>query len=239
MEIDIFPIASTKGVHRYIGTALLGLVIITFIIGAYKVAQQLIGEDNELFRLLATIPLFIGGYAVLILLLHCAKQCFYAYFKRSRKELNYRVDRESMDNYIVQHLEKIQKKLDQTQMKEVPRSCVDPSVHVSQEEHSEDKTSDDYLRPSIMPELEQTLKMAQHNLAPFIQQLHIDRIQLTEAKTKHDKEKLERILRYTRLVLLPHGFSDEELYQIEESVKLLVQCNGIENGVSSRLRRTN
>lgn len=237
MEIDIFPIPSTKGVHRYIGTALLGLVIITFIIGAYKVAKQLIGEDNELLCLLVTIPLFIGGYAVLILLLHCAKQCLYAYFKRSRKELNYRVDRESMDNYIVQHLEEIQKKLDQTQIKEAPQCNVASSVHVSQEEHSEDKTSDDYLRPSIMPELEQTLKIAQRDLAPFIQQLHIDRLQLTEAKTKHDKEKLERILRYTRLVLLPHGFSDEELYQIEESVKLLVQCNGIVNGVSVKIEK--
>lgn len=48
MEIDIFSLPSTKGVHRYIGTALLGLVIITYVIGAYKVVQQLIGEDKEL-----------------------------------------------------------------------------------------------------------------------------------------------------------------------------------------------
>lgn len=70
-----------------------------------------------------------------------------------------------------------------------------------------------------------------------MQQLHIDRIQLTEAKTIHDKEKLESVLRYTRLVLLPHGFSDEELYQIEEAVKLLVQCNGIVNGVSVKIEK--
>lgn len=237
MEIDIFPIASTRGVHRYIGPAFLGLLIMTFIIGAYKLAQQLIGEDNELLCLLVTIPIFIGGYAVFILFLHCIKKGLYAYFLRNRKELNNRVDRESMDKYIVKHLEDIQKKLDQARTREIPQSNVAPSVHVSQEEQSEDKTSDDDLQPSIMPELELELKRAQRNLAPFMQQLHIDRIQLTEAKAKHDKEKLESVLRYARLVLLPHGFSDEELYQIEEAIKLLVQCNGIVNGVSVKIEK--
>ena len=44
MEIDIFPLPSTKGVHRYIGVAFLGLIIITYIVGAYKLAQQLINR---------------------------------------------------------------------------------------------------------------------------------------------------------------------------------------------------
>ena len=105
--------------------------------GAYKLAQYLIGEDGELLCLLAAIPLFIGSYAILILLLHGIKQCIYAYFKRNIKELNNRVERENMDNYIVKHLEEIQK-------------------------------------------------------------------------------KLENVLRYTRLVLLLHGFSDEDLYQIAD-----------------------
>lgn len=237
MEIDIFPLPSTKGVHRYIGMAFLGLIIITYIVGAYKVAQQLIGEDKELLCFLAVIPIFIGGYAVFVLLIHGIKQCLYAYFKSNRKELNNRADQENMDNYIVQHLEEIQKVLDKAQTKEVPQSDATPSVHASQEEHSEDKPSDDDLQPSIMPELEQALKAAQRNLAPFMQQLHIDRIQLTEAKEKHDREKLKNILRYTRLVLLPYGFSDEELYQIEEAVKLLVQFNGIVNGVSVKIEK--
>ena len=93
------------------------------------------------------------------------------------------------------------------------------------------------MQPSIIPELEQAVKTAQCNLGLFMQQLHIDRIQLMETKTKHDKEKLENVLRYTRLVLLPHGFSDEELYQIEEAVKLLVQCNGVVNGVSVKIEK--
>jgi len=63
MEIDIFPVPSAKGVHRYIGTSFLGLIIITYIVGAYKIAQQLIGEDKELLCFLFTIPIFIGGYA--------------------------------------------------------------------------------------------------------------------------------------------------------------------------------
>lgn len=88
-----------------------------------------------------------------------------------------------------------------------------------------------------MPQLEDALKSAQRDLALFMQQLHIDRIQLTEAKEKHDKENLESILRYTRLVFLPHGFSDEELYQTEEAVKLLVQCNGIVNCVSVKIAK--
>ncbi|MBO7069262.1 MAG: hypothetical protein J6W52_11420 [Bacteroidaceae bacterium] len=81
MEINIFPLPSTKGVHRYIGTSFLGLFIITYIVCAYKVAQQLIGEDKELLCFLAAKPMFIGGYAVLILLLHGTKQCLYANFE--------------------------------------------------------------------------------------------------------------------------------------------------------------
>lgn len=237
MEIDIFPLPSTKGVHSYIGIAFLGLIIITYIVGAYKIAQQLVGADKELLCFLVTIPIFIGGYAVLILLLHGIKQCLYAYFKNNRKELNNRVDRENLDNYIVQHLEDIQKKLDRPQATPTPQFDVAASCQVSKQESSEDKPSDNDLKPSIMPELEQAVKSAQRNLAPFMQQLQIDRIQLTEAKAKHDKEKLENVLRYTRLVLLPHDFSDEELYQIEEAIKLLVQCNGIVNGVSVKIEK--
>ena len=104
MEIDIFPLPSTKGVNRYIATAFLGLIIITYIVGAYKIAQQLVGADKELLCFLVTIPIFIGGYAVLVLLLHGIKQCLYAYFKHNRKEFSNRIDRENLDNYIVQHL---------------------------------------------------------------------------------------------------------------------------------------
>lgn len=234
MEIDIFPLPSTKGVHRYIGTTFLGLIIITYIVGAYMLAQKLIGEGKELLCLLAAIPIFIGGYAVFILLLHGIKQCLYTYFLSNRKELNNRADQENIDAFIIKHLEDIQKKLDRELEVEMPQSNV-----VSQPAQLEQQVSEvpDDLQPKIMPELEEALKSAQRDLAPFMQQLYIDRIQLTEAKEKHDKEKLESVLRYTRLVFLPHSFTDEELYQIEEAVKLLVQCNGIVNCVSVKIAK--
>lgn len=74
-------------------------------------------------------------------------------------------------------------------------------------------------------------------MVSFIQQLHIDRTQMAEAKEKQEKDKLDKILRYTRLVFLPHGFSDEELFQIEEAVKLLLQYNGIVNCVSVKTEK--
>ena len=220
MEIDIFPVPSAKGVHRYIGTSFLGLIIITYIVGAYKIAQQLIGEDKELLCFLVTIPIFIGGYAVFVLLLHGIKQCLYAYFKSNRKELNNRADQENMDACIIKHLEDIQKKLETKPAVETPQNKVVPEP-VQQ----------------IISELKETLKNAQRDLAPFIQQLHIDRTQMAEAKEKQEKDKLDKILRYTRLVFLPHGFSDEELFQIEEAVKLLVQYNGIVNCVSVKIEK--
>ena len=234
MEIDIFPVPSSKGVHRYIGTSFLGLIIITYIVGAYKIAQQLIGEDKELLCFLVTIPMFIGGYAVFVLLLHGIKQCLYAYFKSNRKELNNRADQENMDACIIKHLEDIQKKLETKPAVETPQSKVVPEP-VQQEPKVSEASND--LKPQIISELEETLKNAQRDLAPFIQQLHIDRTQMAEAKEKQEKDKLDKILRYTRLVFLPHGFSDEELFQIEEAVKLLVQYNGIVNCVSVKIEK--
>lgn len=201
MEIDIFPVPSAKGVHRYIGTSFLGLIIIAYIVGAYKIAQQLIGEDNELLCFLVTIPIFIGGYAVFVLLLHGIKQCLYAYFKSNRKELNNRADQENMDACIIKHLEDIQK-LGKNPAEETPQCDVVPQP-VQQEPKTSEVVND--LKPQIISELEETLKNAQRDLAPFIQQLHIDRTQMAEAKEKQEKDKLDKILRYTRLVFLPHG----------------------------------
>lgn len=232
MEIDFFPMLSTKGIHRYIGMSFLGLIIITYVVSAYMIAQRLIGEDNVLLCFLATIPIFIGEYAVFVLLIHGIKQCLYTYFKSNRRELNNQADRENMDSFILKHLEDIQKKLNKAQIISNPQYNVAPPAHTSPKEHSEDNTCKDDLQSSIMPKLDQALKTAQSNLAPFMKQLHIDRIQLAEAKTKKDNEKLEKVLRYTRLVLLPHGFSDEELYQIEEAVKLLIEYEGVVNCVA-------
>ena len=48
-----------------------------------------------------------------------------------------------------------------------------------------------------------------------------------EIKAAREARKLEAILKYTRYTLMPHGFTDEELYQIEEAVKLLLELNGV------------
>ncbi|WP_238988068.1 hypothetical protein [Prevotella koreensis] len=197
----------------------------------------MIGEGKELLCFLVTIPIFIEGYAVLVLLLHAIKQCLYAYFKSNRKELNNRADRENMDACIIKHLEDIQKKLETKPVMEIPQRNVipQPVQHVQQEPQVSKVAND--LKPKILPELEETLKNAQRDLAPFIQQLYIGRIQLTETKEKQEKDKLDKILRYTRLIFLPHGFSDEELFQIEEAVKLLVQYNSIVNCVSVKIEK--
>lgn len=192
MEIDFFPMPSTKGIHRYIGMSFLGLIIITYVVSAYMIAQKLIGEDNVLLCFLATIPIFIGEYAVFVLLLHGIKQCLYAYFKSNRRELNNQADRENMDSFIVKHLEDIQKKLNKAQIISNPQYNVAPPVHTSPQEHSEEYTCKDGLQPSIMPKLDQALKMAQSNLAPFIKQLHIDRIQLEKRKQGKTMRNLKK-----------------------------------------------
>ena len=134
--------------------------------------------------------------------------------------MNNRADQENMDACIIKHLEDIQKKLETKPAVETPQCDVVPQP-VQQEPKVSEASKD--LKPQIISELEETLKNAQRDLAPFIQQLHIDRTQMAEAKEKQEKDKLDKILRYTRLVFLPHGFSDEELFQIEEAVKLLAQ----------------
>lgn len=234
MEIDIFPIPRKEGIHAYIGKALLGTVILIYLLGAFMLAQQLFGADKQLLCFLATIPIFIGEYATLILLLHFIKVFIYAYFKRNMKELNNKAGQENMENFIVQHLKDIQKKLDQGQVVVYAQRKATRPV---QQKPQKSEAEDDKSQPGIMPKVQEAVKHAQHGLAPFMEQLQIDRIQLTEAKDKREKEKLEKILRYTRLVLLPHGFSDEEMYQIEEAIKLLVQCNGIVNCVSVKIEK--
>ena len=71
------------------------------------------------------------------------------------------------------------------------------------------------------------IQKAHDELEVFINQVQIDRKQMNEAKVAREARKLEAILKYTRYTLMPHGFTDEELYQIEEAVKLLVELNGV------------
>ena len=131
------------------------------------------------------------GYAVFVLSLHGIKQCLYAYFKSNRKELNNRADQENMDACIIKHLEDIQKKLETKPALEAPQCGVVPQP-IQQKPQTSEVAND--LKPQSMSELEETLKNAQRDLAPFIQQLHIDRTQMAEAKEKQEKDKLEKSL---------------------------------------------
>ena len=103
MEIDIFPLPHSKeGVGRNFDKAFLGLIILIYVIAAYKITQQVIGtsKEDELLRVLLIIPVFIGLYALLVILLNIIKACIYAFFKTRRKEWNSKAEREEMDSYI-------------------------------------------------------------------------------------------------------------------------------------------
>ena len=113
MEIDIFPIPHRKeGIARNFEKAFLGILIITYIIAAFNPAQCVVGNDTgkELVRFLLTIPIFVGYYALFVLVCHSIKKGLYAFFKSHRKEWNSIADREEMEEHIAQKLGHIQKK---------------------------------------------------------------------------------------------------------------------------------
>ena len=64
MEIDIFPIPPKKGLGQSISKILLYGLILLYIIAGYKTAIQLISEEDELLRVFATIPFFVGYYTI-------------------------------------------------------------------------------------------------------------------------------------------------------------------------------
>ena len=114
MEIDIFPIPHRKeGIARNLDKGFLGILIITYIIAAFKTAQCIVGNDaeKELVCFLLTIPIFIGYYAMFVLVCHCIKKGLYVFFKSHRKEWNNIADREEMEEHITQNLGQIQKKV--------------------------------------------------------------------------------------------------------------------------------
>ena len=76
MEIDIFPIPHRKeGIARNFDKGFLGILIITYIIAAFKTAQWIVGNDagKEFVCFLLTIPIFVGYYALFVLVCHGIK----------------------------------------------------------------------------------------------------------------------------------------------------------------------
>ena len=70
MEIDIFPIPHRKdGIARNFDKVFLGILIITYIIAAFKTAQCIVGNDaeKEFVCFLLAIPIFVGYYALFVL----------------------------------------------------------------------------------------------------------------------------------------------------------------------------
>jgi len=107
MEIDIFPTPHQKeGIARNFDKGFLGILIITYIIAAFKTAQCIVGNDagKEFECFLLTIPIFVGYYALFVLVCHGIKTGLYAYFKSHRKEWNSIADREEMEEHIAQNL---------------------------------------------------------------------------------------------------------------------------------------
>ena len=90
----------------------LAFFIITYIIAAFKTAQCIVGNDaeKEFVCFLLAIPIFVGYYALFVLVCHGIKTGLYAYFKSHRKEWNSIADREEMEEHIAQNLGHIQKK---------------------------------------------------------------------------------------------------------------------------------
>ena len=113
MEIDIFPIPHRKdGIARNFDKVFLGILIITYIIAAFKTAQCIVGNDaeKEFVCFLLAFPIFVGYYALFVVVCHGIKTGLYAYFKSHRKEWNSIADREEMEEHIAQNLGHIQKK---------------------------------------------------------------------------------------------------------------------------------
>ncbi len=235
MEIDIFPLPHRKeGVARNFDKGFLGILIITYVIAAYKTAQWIVGDDteNELVCFLLTIPIFVGYYALFVLFLHGIKTGIYAFFKSHRKEWNANADREEMEEHIAQNLDHIQKKAQERDATINRQKSTTSNVADTQKtEHNVEPQSSGEV--PVTPEalaklqLKRDIQKAHDELEVFINQMQIDRKQMNEAKVARETKKLEVILKYTRYTLMPHGFTDEELYQIEEAVKLLVELNGV------------
>ena len=231
MEIDIFPLPHRKeGMARNFDKGFLGILIITYVVAAFKTAQCIVGNDaeKEFVRFLFTIPIFIGYYVLFVLVCHCLKTGLYSYFKSHRKDWNNRADREDMEEHIAQNLGQIQKKVQEksatvNNQKKATLAVVDDSnvESLSLEEVS--------VTPEALAKLQlkRDIQKAHDEMEVFINQEQIDRKQMNEAKIAREAKKLEAILKYTRYTLMPHGFTDEELYQIEEAVKLLVELNGV------------
>ena len=197
MEIDIFPISHRKdGMARNFDKVFLGILIISYIIAAFKTAQWIVGNDaeKECVCFLLTIPIFVGYYALLVLVCHGIKTGLYAYFKSHRKEWNSIANREEMEEHIAQNLGQIQKKVQEkiatiTNTKNASPAVVDArNTDCDVESQSPEEVS---VTPEALAKLQlkRDIQKAHDELEVFINQVQIDRKQMNEAKVAREARK--------------------------------------------------
>lgn len=198
MEIDIFPLPHRNdGMARNFDKGFLGILIITYIIAAFKTAQYIVGHDGEkeFVCFLLTIPIFIGYYALFVLVCHGIKTGLYAYFKSHRKEWNSIADREEMEEHIAQNLGHIQKKAQEktatitNTMNAAPIADETPKRESNVESHSPKEVS---VTPEALAkmQLKRDIQKAHDELEVFINQVQIDRKQMTEAKANREASQM-------------------------------------------------
>lgn len=183
MEIYIFPISHRKeGIARNFDKAFLGILIITYIIAVFKTAQCIVGNDagKEFVCFLLTIPIFVGYYALFVLVCHGIKTGLYAYFKSHRKEWNSIADREEMEEHIAQNLGHIQKKVqEKTATVTNTKNAVPIADDTSKRERNVESNSPKEV--TVTPEalvklqLKRDIQKAHDELEVFINQVQIDR----------------------------------------------------------------
>ena len=86
MEIDIFPTPhQMEGLARNFDRGFLAILIITYVVAAFKTAQCIVGNDagKEFVCFLLTIPIFISYYAPFVLVCHGIKTGLYAYIAKN------------------------------------------------------------------------------------------------------------------------------------------------------------
>ena len=197
MEIDIFPIPHRKeGIARNLDKGFLGILIITYVIAAYKTAQWIVGGNNDFVCVLLTIPTFVGYYALFVLVCHGIKTGLYAYFKSHRKEWNSIANREEMEEHIAQNLGQIQKKVQEkiatiTNTKNASPAVVDArNTDCDVESQSPEEVS---VTPEALAKLQlkRDIQKAHDELEVFINQVQIDRKQMNEAKVAREARKLD------------------------------------------------
>lgn len=142
------------------------------------------------------ILIYIVLYAFYRLCLFVAKRTTYAYVKVYKDKIVSQIERDAIDKYIEEH----------------PIKLIEP-------EPVEETTEP--IVPPMMKEMNEAneLKNSVQNMTAFMAVCQRERKAMEIEQEQEEAIKLERILAYTRKKFMSYGFTDEELYQLNECVK--------------------